>query len=64
GAFLRAHEKVVVVEQNQQGQLAQLLQIAFPELAPRIESALYYGGLPLSAEFVRGAIEEHTKVEA
>jgi hypothetical protein len=55
---------VVVVEQNQQGQLAQLLQIAFPELAPRIESALYYGGLPLSAEFVRGAIEEHTKVEA
>ncbi len=56
--FVRNHERVVVIEQNQQGQLAQLLRIAFPELAPRIDSARYYGGLPLSAAFVRDAIEE------
>ncbi len=60
--FIRAHERVVVVEQNQQGQLAQLLRIAYPKLAPKVESALYYGGLPLCASFVRGAIDEHSLV--
>jgi len=57
--FIRQFESVIVVEQNQQGQLGQLLRIAYPELAPRIQSALYYGGLPLTAAFVQNAIEEH-----
>jgi len=57
GDFIREHDRVVVIEQNQQGQVAQLLRMAFPDLAPRIESARYYGGLPLTAAFVRGALE-------
>ncbi|MCA8961897.1 MAG: 2-oxoacid:acceptor oxidoreductase subunit alpha [Planctomycetes bacterium] len=51
-SFLARSERVVVVEQNQQGQMAALLKIDFPQHAAKIESALYYGGLPLSAAFV------------
>ena len=55
--FLRSHDSVLVVEQNQQGQMLALLRIAYPELANRLLSARYYGGLPLCADFVRDAIE-------
>jgi 2-oxoglutarate ferredoxin oxidoreductase subunit alpha len=51
-AFLRAHERVFVVEQNRDGQLASLLclETGHPRRAlERIES---YGGLPLSAQEV------------
>lgn len=59
GDFVRAHDRVLVIEQNQQGQMAQLLRMSYPDLAPRIDSARYYAGLPLAASFVRGALEEH-----
>lgn len=57
GTWLAARDRVLVVEQNQQGQMAQLLKMAFPESAAKIESACYYGGLPLSATFIRNAID-------
>ncbi len=57
GEFLEAHERVLVIEQNQQGQLALLLRMAFPQSAGKIESANYYGGLPLSPGFVRARLE-------
>ena len=50
--FLDRCERVIVVEQNQQGQLAALLKIQLPQHAAKLDSALYYGGLPLSASFV------------
>ncbi len=62
--FLTKHERIVVIEQNQQGQMAQLLRMQYPDLAARILSATYYGGLPLSAEFVKEAIENSLEVEA
>lgn len=58
-SFIDSKEHVVVVEQNQQGQMAQLLRSQYPDLASRIDSARYYAGLPISAEFVRGALEPH-----
>ena len=64
GEFLESHETVMVIEQNQQGQLAQLLRMEYPQLAGRIVSRAYYGGLPLSANFVREALNSASEVEA
>ncbi len=62
--FMATHERVLVIEQNQQGQMAQLLRMNYPQFAARIQSATYYGGLPLSAQFVKEAIENSLEVEA
>ena len=62
--FFENHETVMVIEQNQQGQLAQLLSMEFPDLAGRIISKTYYGGLPLSANFVSEALNSASEVEA
>ncbi|HEX2864182.1 MAG TPA: 2-oxoacid:acceptor oxidoreductase subunit alpha, partial [Deinococcales bacterium] len=51
-AFLEAHEKVVVVELNEDGQLAMLLRMEYPDLATRVLSLAHCDGLPLSGEFV------------
>ncbi|MGB1396547.1 MAG: 2-oxoacid:acceptor oxidoreductase subunit alpha [Planctomycetota bacterium] len=64
GEFLENHESVMVIEQNQQGQMAQLLSMEYPQLAGRIVSKTYYGGLPLSANFVREALQSASEVEA
>lgn len=57
--FMETKDKVVVIEQNQQGQMAQLLRSDYPQLASRIVSEVYYAGMPLSADFCRGALEQH-----
>ncbi len=62
--FIEDHDSVMVIEQNQQGQLARLLTIEFPDLAGRIFCRNYYGGLPLSAKFVRNALNSASEVEA
>ena len=56
GEFLARRERIIVLDQNQQGQMAQLLRMTFPQVAARIESIRHYGGLPLSAEWVAGAL--------
>jgi 2-oxoglutarate/2-oxoacid ferredoxin oxidoreductase subunit alpha len=50
--FISSHEKVVVVEMNQHGQLAILLRTEYPEFASKIQSIAHCDGLPLSGEFV------------
>ncbi len=50
--FIANHEKVIVVEMNQHGQLAILLRTEYPEFAVRIHSIAHCDGLPLSGEFV------------
>ncbi|HWG85401.1 MAG TPA: 2-oxoacid:acceptor oxidoreductase subunit alpha [Deinococcales bacterium] len=56
--FLEAHERSVVVEINQHGQLAMLLREHYPELATRIHSVAHCDGLPLSGAFVAGRVKE------
>jgi 2-oxoglutarate ferredoxin oxidoreductase subunit alpha len=54
-AFVSRHQRVYVVEQNRDGQLAQLARLELagkPELAGRIRSVLHYSGLPIDARFV------------
>jgi 2-oxoglutarate ferredoxin oxidoreductase subunit alpha len=51
-AFLEAHERIVVVEQNRDAQLRTLLTLETPIPKEKLESVLAYGGYPLSAEDV------------
>jgi 2-oxoglutarate ferredoxin oxidoreductase subunit alpha len=51
--FVERHERVYVVEQNRDGQLASLLKLDLaPELAPRLRSIAHVHGLPLDARSV------------
>jgi 2-oxoglutarate ferredoxin oxidoreductase subunit alpha len=54
--FLEGHERVYVVEQNRDGQMANMLRMAYPALAARLRSVLHYDGLPLDAHTVRDAL--------
>jgi 2-oxoglutarate ferredoxin oxidoreductase subunit alpha len=49
GEFLHRHERVFVVEQNRDGQMARLLRMAFPEEGMRMRSTTSIDGLPLTA---------------
>jgi 2-oxoglutarate ferredoxin oxidoreductase subunit alpha len=58
GAFLMEHERIFVVEQNRDGQLASLLAIETGFPRPRMEQVGTFGGLPLSArDVVDGVLE-------
>jgi len=50
--FVEAHERIYVVEQNRDAQMAALLKMEYPDLAPRFRSILHYDGLPIDARSV------------
>lgn len=54
--FIKNHKQCYVVEMNRDGQLNQLLTIAYPRLATHLRPVAYTDGLPLTARFVREAI--------
>jgi 2-oxoglutarate/2-oxoacid ferredoxin oxidoreductase subunit alpha len=51
--FFRKHDRVYVVEQNRDGQMAMLIKLELPvELAAKMRSIRHYSGLPIDARFV------------
>jgi 2-oxoglutarate ferredoxin oxidoreductase subunit alpha len=50
--FLAAHERIYLVEQNRDAQLASIIRAEEPHLAARIRSVLHFNGLPLDAATV------------
>lgn len=54
--FLAKYERVYVVELNQDGQMAQLVQLHAPEYAARVRSVRICNGLPMTAQFVVDSI--------
>src|SRR5204863_6623239 len=51
--FFRKHDRVYVVEQNRDGQMAGLIKLELPtELGAKIRSIRHYTGLPIDARFV------------
>jgi 2-oxoglutarate/2-oxoacid ferredoxin oxidoreductase subunit alpha len=55
--FVERHERVYVVEQNRDGQLAALMKLDLaPELGPRLRSVAHVHGLPLDARSVSDEI--------
>jgi 2-oxoglutarate ferredoxin oxidoreductase subunit alpha len=57
--FVRSCERVYVVEQNRDGQMAKLIRLELAEeaeLSAKIRSVLHYTGIPLDARFVTDEI--------
>jgi len=51
--FFAKHDRVYVVEQNRDAQMAGLIKLELPtELGAKIRSILHYNGLPIDARFV------------
>jgi 2-oxoglutarate ferredoxin oxidoreductase subunit alpha len=51
--FFAKHDRVYVVEQNRDAQMASLIKLELtPELGAKIRSILHYNGLPIDARFV------------
>src|SRR3954452_21538241 len=52
-AFIDAHERVYVIEQNRDAQLLQLMKLELtPERVSKLRSVLHYSGLPIDARSV------------
>jgi 2-oxoglutarate ferredoxin oxidoreductase subunit alpha len=54
--FIRQHERCYVVEMNRDGQLHQLLMLAYPDQHSKLISIAYTDGLPMTSRLVREAI--------
>jgi 2-oxoglutarate ferredoxin oxidoreductase subunit alpha len=57
-AFVRAHDRVFVVEQNRDAQLRTLLMNECDLDPARLVRVLHYDGTPITARFIRSAIAE------
>jgi 2-oxoglutarate ferredoxin oxidoreductase subunit alpha len=62
--FFETHDRVYVVEQNRDAQMAALIKLELsPELGAKIRSILHYSGLPIDARFVTDAVVAAEKGE-
>jgi len=50
--FVARHERIYVVEQNRDAQMASLLKMEYPEHAAKFRPVLHYDGLPIDARSV------------
>jgi 2-oxoglutarate ferredoxin oxidoreductase subunit alpha len=57
--FVKAHERVYVVEQNRDGQLAERIRLESPERAANVRSVLHYDGLPIDARSITDGVLAH-----
>ena len=62
-SFLSRHERIYVVEQNRDGQMAALLRMEYPKTAARLRSVLHYDGLPIAASTVVNGIRSGEREE-
>ncbi|MBI5349865.1 MAG: 2-oxoacid:acceptor oxidoreductase subunit alpha [Chloroflexi bacterium] len=58
GSFIRAHDRVYVVEMNTDAQMAQLVKLDTPELAARIFHLNKNDGLPLTARWISESLQK------
>src|SRR5262245_29689462 len=62
--FFQRHDRVYIVEQNRDAQMAALIKLELsPELGAKIRSILHYSGLPIDARFVTDAVVAAEKGE-
>jgi 2-oxoglutarate ferredoxin oxidoreductase subunit alpha len=55
--FVEKNEKIYVIEMNRDGQMCQLLQMAYPEYAIRFVKLCHLDGLPLTAKWICKSIQ-------
>ncbi|MBN1564484.1 MAG: 2-oxoacid:acceptor oxidoreductase subunit alpha [Anaerolineae bacterium] len=56
--FIANHDRIYVVENNSDGQMAMILRMEYPELAGRIVSLAFADGMPLSPRWMVNALLE------
>ena len=56
-SFVEKHDKVYVVEMNRDGQMHQLLSLAYPEMVSKLVSIKKHDGLPMNARWTAEAIQ-------
>jgi 2-oxoglutarate ferredoxin oxidoreductase subunit alpha len=54
--FIRKYDQIFVVEMNRDGQLHQLLSLAYPEHVMKLKSIAFGDGMPASAKWIREGI--------
>ncbi len=65
-AFVDRHRTVYVVEQNRDGQMAQLVKLEVPTQADRIRSIVHFTGHPIDARFITdqiAALEQSERIQ-
>ncbi len=63
--FFEKHDRVYIVEQNRDGQMASLIKLELsPELGAKMRSIRHYSGLPIDARFVTDALVAAEAAEA
>lgn len=61
--YLDRHDRIYVVEQNRDAQMAALLKMEYPKRADRIRSILHYDGMPIDAETVVAGVRSGEREE-
>jgi 2-oxoglutarate ferredoxin oxidoreductase subunit alpha len=57
GAFIAAHERVYVVEQNRDAQMLSLLRMDYPaDISGKLRPVLHYNGLPIDARSITDSV--------
>jgi 2-oxoglutarate ferredoxin oxidoreductase subunit alpha len=56
-AFIGSHDRVYIVEMNHDGQMRQLLTLAYPAMATKLGSLAHNDGLPLTASWITQALQ-------
>jgi 2-oxoglutarate ferredoxin oxidoreductase subunit alpha len=56
--FIEQHDRIYVVENNTDGQMARLIHMEYPDLANRVRPVAYSDGLPLSPRWMVETILE------
>jgi len=57
--FVAAHERLVVIEMNRDGQLTAILRDELPVHAAKLKPIAYLDGMPLTADWVVGRLNAH-----
>ncbi len=61
--FVKAHRAVYVVEQNRDGQMADIVHLEVGGDCVKVHKILHYKGLPIDARFITEHVVEHEKAE-
>jgi 2-oxoglutarate ferredoxin oxidoreductase subunit alpha len=59
--FLAKHDRVYVIDNNFDGQMAEIVRLDFPEYSTRIKSLAHCDGLPLTARWIAQHIKEQER---
>ena len=63
GAFVSQHEQIYVVEQNRNGQVADIIRLAVGPETVKIKNILHYTGIPIDARFITEHVVAMARLE-